>query len=436
MKIAVIVNAFPSVSETFILRQIIGLLQRGHDVDIDAERPAAPVIKPHADIERFRLIDRTHYRTPMPAQWPARLRSAASRMARWGWRRPGRMLDSLNAFHHGREALNLRLLHDRFPERYVGERYDVIHCHFGPNGRRAVEMREVGALRGPIITTFHGYDANVLPRLFGPRLYASLFDKGDLFIVPSEFMRRRIISLGAPSERIVKLLNGADLSQLPFVERRRAEDGTFRILTVGRLVTVKGIEDVLRAIAIAAARCPGLRYVVAGDGPLRGSLQALTAELGLGHAVEFLGAVSQEEVPCLYETAHAFVLASVTTGDGEEDNQPVVLAEAQASGLPVIATRTGGLPECIRAGESGLLVPAQSPEALASAILWLADHPEAWPRMGRAGRAYVEENFDLDKLNDQLVDCYRSVEGAVGDHRRKRGDALGSAARAHTTGQA
>ena len=108
----------------------------------------------------------------------------------------------------------------------------------------------------------------------------------------------------------------------------------------------------------------------------------------------------------LHEGAQVFVMPSVVARAGDEENQPVALAEAQASGLPVVASAIGGIPECMRDGESGLLVPPRDSEALASSILWLADHPEVLGSMGRAGRAQVEKYFNLEKLNDQLVDIY------------------------------
>jgi colanic acid/amylovoran biosynthesis glycosyltransferase len=270
-------------------------------------------------------------------------------------------------------------------------------------------MREIGAIRGPIITSFHGYDANRLPRIHGPRFYEKLFKHGDLFTCGSEFMRRRILSLGAPEERVAKLPMGVDLSRYRFAERRKSDYGAFSLLTVARLAEVKGVEYVLRGIAALKNECPGLRYVIAGDGPLRGKLEALATQLGLAQTVKFLGEVSQEQAVSLYEAAHAFVLASVVTDSGEEENQPVVLAEAQASGLPVIATAIGGIPESMLDGESGLLVPPRNSGALASAMLWLIDHPEAWGPMGRAGRVHVEKHFNLEKCHDQLVDIYRRV---------------------------
>ncbi len=409
MRIGYFVNAFPSLSETFILNQIIGTIQRGHEVIIHADRPNPDPPKIHADVERYGLIERTRYREPVPFRRVVRLRRALAGIARWGWRHPSCVLDSLNYFRHGRQALNLSVLNSWLPENETAEGYDVIHCHFGPNGQRTVAMRLVGALRGPIITTFHGYDANLLPRIHGRKIYTQLFRHGDLFTVGSEFMRRRILSLEAPAERIVNMPMGVDVTRYLSLEDRRSDNGEFRLLTIARLVEVKGIEYVLRALALLKRKRPRLRYCIAGDGPLRTKLEALTTELGLAPMVEFLGAVSQEEALKLYEAAHGFVLPSVVTESGEEENQPVVLAEAQASGLPVIATAIGGIPESMCDGESGLLVPQRNAEALASAILWLTDHPESWSRMGRAGRKFVKKHFDLDGLNDQLVDLYRAV---------------------------
>lgn len=407
MKIAFVVNTFPVVSETFILSQIVGLIQRGYEVEIESGRQPISTGAVHADVARFNLVNRTRY--PMPAAWSPRLKSAVSRLVRSGWRRPVAAFDSVNILRHGRDALNLSRLHNVFPDNRKGK-YDVIHCHYGPNGRRAVAMRKAGSIQGPIITSFHGYDANSLPRIEGPLLYEGLFKHGDLFTVGSEFLRRRIVSLGAPENRIVKLRMGVDVAKYEFTQRTRASNGEFRLLTIARLVEVKGLEYALRAVSLLKARGRWVTYHIAGDGPLRQSLETLTRELSISDRVHFLGSVSQEAGLLLYKASHAFVLPSLVTRGGEEENQPVVLAEAQASGLPVVATAIGGIPESVRENESALLVPPCDPEALARAILLLADHPETWEPIGRAGRKYVEEHFNLEKLNDQLVDIYHMVQ--------------------------
>jgi colanic acid/amylovoran biosynthesis glycosyltransferase len=103
------------------------------------------------------------------------------------------------------------------------------------------------------------------------------------------------------------------------------------------------------------------------------------------------------------------VLPSVVAAAGDEENQPVALAEAQACGIPVVASRIGGIPESMKDGESGILVPAGDVDALAGAIVKLAADPGRWPRMGHMGRELIEEQFDVDKLNRKLEQTYLRV---------------------------
>ncbi len=116
------------------------------------------------------------------------------------------------------------------------------------------------------------------------------------------------------------------------------------------------------------------------------------------------------QVAELYRSSHLFLLPSVTAGDGDMEGQGLVLQEAQAAGLPVVSTRHNGIPEGVRDGETGFLVPERDPAALAERLTYLVEHPEVWPAMGHAGRALVEAEFDIEILNDHLVDIYRSLQ--------------------------
>jgi colanic acid/amylovoran biosynthesis glycosyltransferase len=407
MKVAFFVNEFPEVSDTFILNQIVGSLQRGCEVCIYAQQRMTQRAQ-HADVERYQLLDHTKF-FPTPVRWSARLKSGAKRLARWGWSNPRITMDSINVLRGGRSVLNLRLLHELLPPLAATKSYDVIHCHYGPNGTLALNWRDFKALQGQIITTFHGYDVNQLPKLHGADLYKKLFGGGELFTVGSEFLKKRIIRLGAPEDRIVKLPMGVDLSRYRFAERRAKFGGRIQLLTVARLVEVKGIEYAIRAVAILKSKYQHIQYQIVGDGPLRNFLEDLVLQLGIRGQVEFLGALSQEDIVEIYEAAHVFILPSVITQTGEEENQSLVLIEAQASGLPVIATRIGGNSESIREGRSGLLTPPRDVDSLAEAIEQLLENPQTWGRMGREGRAHVESCFCLETLNDQLMDLYRLV---------------------------
>ena len=406
VRIAFLPGRFPVLSETFVRAQVTGLRERGHEVRVHAEAPD-PGEPLHAGARDRGVGEQTRYRPRLPASWAARAVKGLGLLARGG---PLRLLPALNVLRHGRLAASGRLLYAAAPLAGEGP-FDVAHAHFGPNGSLAVALRSAGLLDCPVVTSFHGYDANVLPKTLGPGIYERLFAEGELFTVGSDFMRERLVSLGAPEGRVRKHPAGVDTARLPFSERRPGEGGEIRLLTVGRLVEVKGVEHGLRAVAVLAGELPALRYEVVGDGPLRGDLEALAGELGIAARVEFTGGATHEEVLGSYARSHLFLLPSVRGADGAEEGQGLALLEAQAAGLPVVASRSGGIPEGLRDGESGFLVPEGDSAAIAERVLHLARHHETWPAMGRAGRAHVEDRFDLAVLNDRLVAIYEELAG-------------------------
>ena len=405
MRIAFVVGRFPTLSETFILNQVTGLLDRGHDVEVFASEPSRDP-KIHRDVSRYDLLSRTFYRH-LPATLGARYVRAPVCLLRAIRTRPLACLRALDLRTYGAEALYLELLYSVAQTAGHGP-YHVLHCHFGPSGRWAVMLRDLGALRGKIVTSFHGYDvheAGVASR------YTSLFQKGDLFTVNSDFTRRRAVELGAPPGKIVKLPVGLRLEEFqpaPHVSRQRPP---IEILTVARLVEKKGLKYSIRAVAHVAREYPelGISYRIAGAGPLEDALRSLVRELGAVRTVTFLGPCDRAEVRRLYQQAHVFVLASVTASNGDMEGQGLVLQEAQAAALPVVSTVHNGIPEGVLDGVSGFLVPERDVEALAGRIEQLVRDPQLRARMGREGRAFVKQHYDIERLNDRLVGIYRSL---------------------------
>jgi colanic acid/amylovoran biosynthesis glycosyltransferase len=142
---------------------------------------------------------------------------------------------------------------------------------------------------------------------------------------------------------------------------------------------------------------------------LRASLEALIGELGVGEVVTLHGAKSGEYVREMMAQAHLFVMPSVTARDGDAEGQGLALQEAQASGLPVLATDHNGFSESIAPDRSGFLVPERDATQLAARLVYLLERPELWPGMGRAGRRHIEENYDISNLNRKLVELYREA---------------------------
>ena len=240
MRIAVIVTSFPSVSQTFVLGQITGLIDRGHEVDIYAAASEPEVGgTEHAVVSEYGLIERTRYQPAraVDASRVWRLAAAVYVLARYWWRDPANAWRVVKGpprrFGY---ASRLELLSAGAP--FAGRgRYDAVLCHFGPNGRRIARLRRAGLVRGKIVTVFHGYDMSRYLITAGPRAYERLFHEGELFLPVSDFWRSRLIELGCPSDKIAVHHMGIALSKFPVPRRHVARgDNTLRLLTVARLV--------------------------------------------------------------------------------------------------------------------------------------------------------------------------------------------------------
>ena len=186
------------------------------------------------------------------------------------------------------------------------------------------------------------------------------------------------------------------------VRGRYGLDGGPWLLTVARLDFHKGIDTVIRALPAIRAAVPGTRYAVAGIGSRRGALEALVAELGLGEAVRLLGFVPDQDLPALYNAADLFVLAS-RRHDLLVEGFGISCVEASACGLPVIGSRSGGIPEAIREGETGLLVEPDDPAAVTAAAVRVLEDEALRRRLGAAGRAAVESYYNWDRVTADLV---------------------------------
>jgi colanic acid/amylovoran biosynthesis glycosyltransferase len=431
LRIAFFVGSFPLISETFILRQIIGLLDLGHDVEIFADTRATNDAPMQPEVATHRLLERTTFMDmpPESAPWELpmhpftgetwlpgsetpipnsrRLFQALPALRRCILKSPRLARAVLNRDEFGFQAESLSALYRLAKLCGVTRHYDVLHAHFGPNGNSFRFAREL--LRAPLVVSFHGYDFTTLPRKHGIGLYEKLFATADAVTVNSGFTHGRVAQLGCPPAKLKLIPVGLDPAAFPFSVRVRRAKEPVRLLTVARLVEIKGHEFTLRAVSKVREKFPELRYDIVGDGPLRPRLEQLIAELGLRDAVTLHGARDGAFIRGLMRDAHLALLGSVSI-EGDAEGQGLFLQEAQACGLPVIATQHGALPEGMLPGKSGFLVPERDIAALAERIEFLAAHPEVWPEMGRAGRAFVAARYDIRKLNEQLVELYLGLQ--------------------------
>lgn len=402
MRIACVVSSFPVLSETFILNQITGLLDLGHDVEIFALLNSRSK-KVHPDIKRYGLEHRVqffnipNYKVLMALKAPYLILTNF-------YKNPNLMLRVLNIFKYKKSSL--LLLYAVIP--FLNNKFDIIHCHFGPNGLIGALLKKVG-VPGRYVTSFHGYDVNSYPQVAGRDIYKDLFETGDLFTCNTRFTKQQAIRLGCDDRKVIILPLGFDIKKYRFSERLLKESEPVKILTVGRLVEKKGYEYTIRAIAKLVDKHIDIRYIIAGNGPLRGELESVVSELGIQNCVTFLGAVDENEVLSLYQQAHIFVLSSITAKNGDQEGQALVLQEAQASGLPVVSTLHNGIPDGVLDNRSGFLVPERDVNMLAEKIEYLIEHPGVWAIMGKTGREFVEKNYDIKVLSQKLVEIYKNL---------------------------
>jgi glycosyltransferase involved in cell wall biosynthesis len=276
-------------------------------------------------------------------------------------------------------------------------RLDVVHCH-----NKAATVRAAGAARlagvGAVLTTRHGMAA--LPYRIRKDLkfwvVAALFC--DRVVAVCETARRNMIR-GArrAAHKVVTIRNGADA---PTSFEKPITAAGFTLLTVGRHAAAKNYPVLLRAIALARLHVPDLRLWMVGDGPETPTLKTLATDLRIAEIVQFWG--ERTDVGRFLQSADVFVLSSISEG------LPISILEAMAAGLPIIATDVGGMPEVLGLCRAGTIVPTNSAERMASAIVQCAADREALSEMGRTARSCYERHFDPQMMADEYVALYRT----------------------------
>jgi colanic acid/amylovoran biosynthesis glycosyltransferase len=183
---------------------------------------------------------------------------------------------------------------------------------------------------------------------------------------------------------------------------------------------MKGMEYAIRAIGKVREAVPNLEFDIIGDGPLRRDLEKLRADLGLESIVTFHGTQEIDDVRRMMDRAHLFLLASVTAANGDEESLGNVLIEAQASGLPVVATKHNGFPETIAPENARFLVSERNADALVIALNYLIEHPDMWALVAAHGRAHVERDYDAGRNTRLLLELYEHLVQTDGLPFRRR----------------
>jgi colanic acid/amylovoran biosynthesis glycosyltransferase len=399
MYVAHIVGKFPSISQTFILNQISGIIQGGKDIHVFArEKPDR--IPEHRIINEYNLTENvTYVKVENYTEGVKILVNTVPYLLTHGFG----FGDVLPVLRYGKEAPRrlsyVRSLHEHDKE------FDVYHGHFGTVTRQFLNAKK--ELGGPLMVSFYGADVSRAP-ISNPSIYDELFDDMTIATCLSEDMRTDLVDLGCPANKTRKVPLCVDTKKFQYKERDLNPGEPIKILTVARFVEKKGLEYAIKAVSELDTERE-IQYSIAGDGKKREELKNLMKNLGVEDRIKLLGWQTQEQISDLMDESHLFLLPSVTASSGDKEGTPTVLLEAQATGLPIVSTYHAGIPEIVDDGNAGILVPERDVESLTDALEELAQHPERWSSMGRSGREYIGEEHSIDSVSERLLDIYESI---------------------------
>ncbi|CAN5706416.1 glycosyltransferase family 4 protein [soil metagenome] len=400
-KVAYVVSRFPRLTETFVVDEAAAVLRAGADLDLyPLHRERATVVQPAAEA----LAPHVHHnRLVSPAvlasQWwalrtnPKGYLGAAAAIVRHN-------LGSRRLLVGGVAAFPLAV---HLARRFEAEGVDHVHAHFAthPAVVAYVANRVVGL---PFSFTAHGSDLHRDRHMLAEKVRRAAF-----VVAISEHNRQVVLDECGPEvgDRVVVVRCGVDRGRFTPVTRERRRPGAPLALgCVGTLHEVKGQTHLVEACRRLRAAGIDVSLTLVGGGPDRDALAEQARAAGLEAVVHFTGSLTHPEVRDVLEDVDVLVAPSVPTADGRREGLPVVILEAMAVGIPVVASRLSGIPEAVVDGVTGLLADPGDVEGLVSALARLADEPGLAERLAERAAEVVAEEFDIDASARRLVELY------------------------------
>ena len=389
LPIAYVLKRYPRFSETFVVNEILAHEKAGAKISIFALRPPAD----------------THFQPSI-----ARVRAPVTYLQSMGvraddfWKRlePQLMGDRLQALVgavdcDGTEVFQALQLAQAL--RDCGA--DHIHAHFA-TGAATVARLAAGITGIPYSLTAHAKD--IYHECVNPLGLGQKLADADTVITVSDYNKWHLDNeYPACAEKICRVYNGLPLDEFPFSPSANRPP---IILAIGRLVEKKGFADLIAACSILSQLDVEFRCDLIGGGDFEAPLQRQIATLGLESRVRMLGPQPSDAVVAALQRAAVLAVPCVTALSGDRDGLPTVLLEAMALGTPCVATDVTGIPEVVRDGETGLLVPEQNPERLASALCRLLTDRHLAQQLALRGRRLVEQEFDVHRNTAVLRDLF------------------------------
>nr|WP_288373830.1 glycosyltransferase [uncultured Algoriphagus sp.] len=405
MKIGILVESFPRVSETWLANQIIDLIERGNEVDIYSIYPSKDQIV-HQQVKANKLIEKTQYFFYPKGNTKYRF-----------WLTLKFVFTNLNKANPKRTIKGLKSILSRKIETLFGFNYiflngiqdlDILHAHFGEIGVFAAKMKRAGLIpKAKIVVSFHGHDIFPFKKETYQKEYQIFKDFSNALLVNSPYSKKLLKAI-IPFQKIKLIPVGLDCSYFSSFNKNYREG--ISILFVGRLVFWKGPQLALEIFKSLSILRPDIQLNMIGDGDLKMKLLDEINKNNMGNQVRLLGALSQDEIIRYMDSSDIFLYpAKYETSSGAVDTQGLVIQEAQAMELPVICSDVGGIKYGMVDGETGFLVKEGDIDGFLEKIQLLIDQSDLREKMGKAGRAFVKKYFDSKVIGDQLESVYAEV---------------------------
>ncbi|MEO6052908.1 MAG: glycosyltransferase [Chthoniobacterales bacterium] len=282
----------------------------------------------------------------------------------------------------------------------------VLHVFFGNVAIHLLPLLRKCPI--PIVVSFHGADVAGGRMTSGMReALTEVFSLAERVGCRSEALQRDLEALGCPSNkiRIIRTVIPQPACEFP----RFPENGGWRIVQACRLIEKKGVDATLWAFAKLLNTHPNAELTIAGDGPEKVRLHQLATDLGIASKVKWPGFLSQADLQEILNKAHLFIHPSKTTSDGDREGIPNAMLEAMAAGVPVIATRHGGIPEAVTDGCEGLLVPEGDNAQLGTALESITSDLSRYAEMSRAAYERIHRDFSTEAQTTNLEKIYSEL---------------------------
>ncbi|MEH6535820.1 MAG: glycosyltransferase family 4 protein [Psychroserpens sp.] len=408
-KIAIVVEIFPTISQTFIVNQVNSLIDAGFQVELFSYNKTKESVF-HPNLDKHDLLEKVTYLRVFPFPKVKRvvtfLAWVFSHYNRINW---NSFFDAINGFKYGEVAYTLKMF---FEAQWflLGDEFDVIHAHFGHNAKRIAFLKETGLLsKSKLITTFHGYDLVPNHVDFYQKEYHDLLKYSDAFTVNSIYLKGLLEEL-KPDKPVHILPVGLDTSYFERTEPK-SESNYFDILFCGRFIALKGPDVAIKIIKELHNRgYDEVRLHLIGDGELKHHLQELISDFNFNNVIKMYGVLTQDIVKEKMQNSDIFLLPGIyDPNNGTAETQGLVIQEAQAMGLPVVVSDVGGMKYGLIDGETGFVLEANNISAFADSIERLILDDDLKTKMSANAVKYVQKHFDTGVLVRELENIYKGA---------------------------